>query len=80
MAVTKFIPTDVYQLVSASVVILTIKKEGEGTLFISPTDSDDDVSYNFSSGSKGEQIEVRSTRDTFIRASGEGWDITVDEG
>ncbi|MHA1839304.1 MAG: hypothetical protein ACTSYO_05010 [Candidatus Ranarchaeia archaeon] len=76
--------TDTYQVASAKAAVFTIKKVGKGTLFFNDTNANDDTAEAISSDSKkaeGQQIEQRSTVNTYVRASVEdaGWEIIVDD-
>lgn len=81
MARSVLVVTDSYQLASAKTAVFTIKKEGKGTIFFNTVNIDDDAAEALSRGSRGEQIEQRSTVNTYIRASeaDAGWEIIIDE-
>lgn len=70
--------TDTYQVASAREAIFTIHKEGKGTIYFS--DNQDDLTAKARArGSVGDKIITRTNVQTFVRATGDGWKITIDE-
>jgi len=76
--------TSSYVAISAVKATFTIKKVGEGTLYINDTDANDDTAEQFSKldfqrGASNQVIQWNNAT-TYVRSSGTGWQLIIDEG
>jgi len=76
MAKTRFTITDTYQEVATGAAIMTIAVKGSGSLYLD--EASNDVTAYVSNGLPGDQFEQSSAVSTFVRASGDGWQIIAD--
>lgn len=76
--------TTSYQLASAVAAVITIQKVGEGQILFNDVNTDDDAAHGIPKiealGNRGLQVQQLSTANTYVRATGAGWEIIIDEG
>lgn len=83
MARTALTITEVYQLASAITAVFTVRQAGEGTLIINDVNTDDDAAERVSKdtpGIVGLQFEQGLAKNTYMRATGTGWVVLIEEG
>jgi len=83
MARSIFTPTGTYALASGTAAVFTVKSVGEGQLFVNDVNTDDDAAEIISRETPfavGLQLVQNLVKDTYIRATGTGWSIIVEEG
>ena len=84
MARTVKTPTSSYVLLSGTTFILTVKVAGEGVLFLNDVNTDDDAAEQISKGTPcardGLQFEQGLVKNTYFKATGDGWVLVLEEG
>ena len=76
MAKARVVVTQSYQTVATGRVVITIDVKGDGTLFFET--GNDTTAYKTILG-PGKQFQQTSSVDTQVKASGDGWEIIVDD-
>ena len=83
MARTVVEPTSSYALLSGTTFILTVKVAGEGVLFLNDVNTDNDAAEQISRGTPGArdglQFEQGLVKNTYVKASGTGWVLVLEE-
>ncbi len=60
--------------------VITVDKTGEGILLINDTNSDTAALQIKSDDGPRTQVDQRSVVATWLRATGDGWQVTIDPG
>lgn len=76
MAKADITVTQLWALVAAGPVVVTIDKVGSGAIFFDENQNDD-TAYK-SVPIPGEQFEQTASLETYVRANGDGWKVIVD--
>jgi hypothetical protein len=83
MARTVKVPTSSYALLSGTTFILTVKKAGDGTLYLNDVNTDNDAAEQISAETpgarEGMQFKQGLIKNTYFRASGDGWILVLEE-
>lgn len=83
MARTVKTPTSSYVLLSGTTFILTVKAAGEGVLFLNDINTDDLAAEQISRATPGArdgiQFEQGLVKNTYFRATGDGWILVLEE-
>ena len=76
-------PTSSYALLSGTTFILTVKAAGTGVLFLNDVNTDDDAAEQVSKGTPGArdglQFEQGLVKNTYVRTTGTGWVLVLEE-
>lgn len=76
MAKARIVITQSYQQVASGAVVITVDKLGAGALHFDEN-QDDSTAYKSTEGAGG-QFQQTEAIPTFMRATGDGWEVIVD--
>ncbi|MCK5606833.1 hypothetical protein KAR91_33330 [Candidatus Pacearchaeota archaeon] len=72
--------TTEYQLVMNAGGMLTVQSQGQGTLFVTEEDQDDELALRVVSGGEaGQQIRQSDPKPVYARATHPGWKVIINE-
>jgi len=80
MSRTKLTVTQSWQSAFTGPGLVTVEETGEGVLLINDAESDITALAIKATDGPRMQIDQRSTVETFIRATGDGWEVIIDIG